>query len=107
MSLLARRPNRSRRRGAALVEFAVVSPILVSLVLGTIEVSRVLQVKQYLTDAARYGARAASRPGASNSDVQAAIKAVVANFNIPASAVTTAVKVNGTTADASTANSGD
>jgi Flp pilus assembly protein TadG len=46
-------------RGAAAVEFALVLPLLVLLLFGIIEFSRVWNLKQTLTDAAREGTRIA------------------------------------------------
>jgi Flp pilus assembly protein TadG len=46
-------------RGAAAVEFALVLPILILLLFGIIEFSRVWNLKQTLTDAAREGTRIA------------------------------------------------
>jgi Flp pilus assembly protein TadG len=46
-----------RRRGAAVVEFALVAPIYFVLVLGTIEFGRCLMVTELLTEAARRGCR--------------------------------------------------
>src|SRR4051794_5901782 len=107
MADCVRRPAGVRRRGAALVEFAVVAPVMVFTVLGTVDVTRALQAKQYLTDAVRHGGRVASRPGVTDSAIQAAVTDVLDNYAIPASAVTTQVKVNGVVANASTARSGD
>jgi Flp pilus assembly protein TadG len=53
----ARRPASSRERGAAFVEFALVVPLLFSLVLGGLTGGIVLSRKQSLTHAAREGAR--------------------------------------------------
>src|SRR6478736_3821864 len=44
-------------RGAALVEFAIILPILLSLVFGIIEFGRAYEVKVQLTGAVREGAR--------------------------------------------------
>jgi Flp pilus assembly protein TadG len=52
-----RNGRRLRRRGAALVEFALVLPVLLLTLLGILELGRVLQVQQVLTNAAREGAR--------------------------------------------------
>src|SRR5947209_283568 len=58
----------NRRWGAAAVEFAIVAPLLVSLVLGLIEFGRVLMVEQILTNAAREGCRTAVLDGSTTSD---------------------------------------
>jgi Flp pilus assembly protein TadG len=50
---------RGRRRGQALVEFALIVPMLLLLVLGVVEFGRAWNVYQTLTDAAREGARTA------------------------------------------------
>ena len=53
-----RRGIRDRRdRGAALVEFAFVLPILLLLIFGIIDLSRAFNAKQELTHATREGAR--------------------------------------------------
>lgn len=49
--------GRNGDRGAAAVEFALVLPVLVLLVLGLIEFSRVFNVQISITNAAREGAR--------------------------------------------------
>src|SRR5258708_4314906 len=49
--------SRAARRGAAIVEMAILAPILLSLMLGMFELSRAMMVKQTLTAAARKGAR--------------------------------------------------
>lgn len=47
-----------RERGAAAVEFALVLPLLIVLVMGIIDFGRVYSAQQTLTNAAREGARA-------------------------------------------------
>jgi Flp pilus assembly protein TadG len=66
-----RRPKHARRKnlGAAAVEFAVVSPLLVMLTFGMIEVSRLVMVKQLLINASREGARLAVLPTANEQQV--------------------------------------
>jgi Flp pilus assembly protein TadG len=66
----------NNRRGAAVVEFAVVAPLLLLLVLGTIEYGRFVMVQQILTNAVREGARQASLDSAT----QAEVIQVVANY---------------------------
>ena len=48
---------RHARRGASAVEFAVIAPIFILLVLGMIELGRGVMVQQILTNASRVGAR--------------------------------------------------
>lgn len=57
---LADRAERSRP-GAAAVEFAVVLPLIVLLLMGTWEVARLVQVHAILTNAAREAARLAAQ----------------------------------------------
>jgi Flp pilus assembly protein TadG len=57
----AMRIQGAQRRGAAAVEFAVVLPVLFTLMLGTWEVGRIVQVQQVLVNAAREGARLAAQ----------------------------------------------
>ncbi len=49
------------RRGAAIVEFAVVSPLLFLLVMGAIDVGQYVNVSQTVSDASREGARLAAQ----------------------------------------------
>lgn len=51
--------SRKKRRGQALVEFALVLPMLAVLLFAIIEFARIWNAKQLLTDAAREGARVA------------------------------------------------
>jgi hypothetical protein len=62
-----------RRKGAAAVEFAVVSPLLFLLLLGLWEVGRIVEVQQVAWNSAREGARDASMG-------QASLQAVAANL---------------------------
>ena len=53
--------RRSDRRGAAAVELAVVSPLLLILFLGLIEVGNLVNVANVVNNASRVGARVAAR----------------------------------------------
>ena len=68
----ARRSQRVRP-GAAAVEFALVAPLLVMLVLGMIEFGRMMMVEQILTNAAREGARKAVLPGVTKTQAESAV----------------------------------
>ncbi|MCG6157478.1 TadE family protein [Rubinisphaera margarita] len=65
-----RKPRDSRRRGAALVEFALVAPLLFTLIFGIIEFGRLLMVQQMITNASREGARQAILDGSSATHVR-------------------------------------
>lgn len=95
------RSARSRRLGAATVEFACVAPLLFSLVLGMIEFGRVMMVQESLTNAAREGARTAVLPGRTTSDAQTAVSNCLTNAGISGANPATV------TPDPSTANPGD
>lgn len=78
MSIVARKLCK-RRSGQALVEFALVVPIFLLLVIGVIEFGRAWNLQQTLTDAAREGARRAVvfDPTLSVAAVNTAIKAKI------------------------------
>jgi hypothetical protein len=85
-----------RRPGQALLEFALVVPILLILVLGVIDFGRAWHAYQVVTDAAREGARlavVAKDPPASLADVEAAVRDALARRNLPSGGATTAVTV--------------
>ncbi len=95
------------RTGTATVEFAVIAPFLVALLLGTVEVTRAIQVKNYLTDTARSGGRLAIQPGTSNADITSNINSILTNDGINSADATITVQVNGATTDARNAIRGD
>ena len=71
--VLSREP---RDQGQALVEFALVVPIFLLLLLGIVEFARAWNVYEVLTDAGREGARRAvvDNPTTTEADVQAVIQ---------------------------------
>ena len=69
--------------GAQLVEFALVLPMLLLVVLGIAEFGFIFQRYEVVTNAAREGARIASLPGYSNADVQARVAAYVTAGRVP------------------------
>ena len=93
--------SRRRRRGAAVVEFAVVAPVFLTLVFGIIEVGRMVMVQQILTNGSRQGARTAILEGATASGVQSAVNTFLANSSISGATVTVTPSV------LSTAKAGD
>ena len=94
---------RKLRRGTAAVEFAVIAPVFVTLTMGMMEVTRAIQVKSYLTDAARSSCRLATQPGSSNSTVTANINTILTSNGLNPSDATITIQVNGNTADVNTA----
>lgn len=68
------RSSRSRRRGAAAVEFALVAPLFFLFVFGIIEFGRMVMVQQVITNASREGARRAVLDGATAVDVTNAVE---------------------------------
>jgi Flp pilus assembly protein TadG len=62
-----------RRSGTAAVELAVVAPVVVILLVGVLEVGRMVQMTQIISNAAREGARKASTGVNTYSDVQTTV----------------------------------
>lgn len=62
-------PKRRRRLGSAIAEFAIVCPILVTVLLGMIELCRGTMVKVILSDAARKGCRTGIQRDKGNNDI--------------------------------------
>src|SRR5438552_3815001 len=89
------------RTGAAMAEFAVVLPVLTVLMLGMIEMTRALQVKNYLADAARSGCRIGVQPATPAAvptnptlkKVTDRVNAVLTSYGIPISSPGTTIKV--------------
>lgn len=70
------------RRGQAVVEFALVLPLVLILVIGVFEFARAWNIQQVLTDAAREGARVAvvgSGAGESAGVISAKVQTAIGN----------------------------
>lgn len=63
-----------RRRAAAAVELAVVTPLLLTMLFGIIEFGYAFTVRQSLATAAREGARLAAMPGTTEAEVRARVE---------------------------------
>jgi Flp pilus assembly protein TadG len=85
------RPSHTRRqafvkksqRGAAVIEFALILPILLILLVGTIDASLALYDKTVITNASREGARAgivARSPPLTDAETQKAVEDVVKHY---------------------------
>lgn len=85
-----RKNRKSNRLGAAVVEFAIVGPLMVMLTMGMMEVGRVVMVKQVMVNASREGARLAILPSSSATEVIALVQSQL-----------TASAINGTTVSVS------
>jgi len=59
--------------GAALIEFAIVLPLMLLVLFGTIDFGLLFQRYQVVTNAAREGARIAVLPGYSDADAEARV----------------------------------
>jgi Flp pilus assembly protein TadG len=77
-------------RGQALIEFALVMPLLLLLVIGIIEFGRAWNAQQALTDAAREGARKAVifDAGTTQQDVEDVVKDALSDARIDPSKAT-------------------
>ena len=73
MVVAVSRPMMPRDAGQSLVEFAILIPILLGVVIGIFEFGRAWNVDQVLTNAGREGARLAVIPTSSVDDVVAAV----------------------------------
>ncbi len=93
MNKYARRTlwNRTCERGAAVVEMAVVTPLLLTLLFGVIEFGNSFMFRQILTNAAREGARtSAIQATADDSAIRTAVRdamSAVGGITIPDSAI--------------------
>jgi Flp pilus assembly protein TadG len=99
------RRGSAKRSGAALVEFAILAPLLFTLILGIIEFGRAMMVTDLLNSAARAGCRTGVLAGSTSDSITSAVTSALTSTGIHGATVS--VLVNGTAADASTAATGD
>ena len=83
-----RSDRRGERRGAAMVEMAVLMPVMVLLVLGMLEASRMCMVAQLLANAAGEGCRVAVSMRKTSQDVTTRVAATLTAAGIAPSLVT-------------------
>lgn len=65
-------------RGAELIEFAIVAPILIFIIAGLVDFGMMFRTYEAVTNAAREGARVGVLPGYDAPDVQARVDAYLA-----------------------------
>ncbi|MEM8866054.1 MAG: TadE/TadG family type IV pilus assembly protein [Planctomycetota bacterium] len=82
-----RRPSTPRRRGAAVVEFAIVAPVFFLVMLGMIEFGRMAMVQQVITNAAREGARIAVLDNSTKARVTNKVKDYLKSSNITSATI--------------------
>ena len=78
-----------RRRGQAVVEFALVLPVFVLMLFAAIEFGRAFYDLHLLTDAARAGARVGSLPERVESDVQSTVNDFIGSVGLSGGCTTT------------------
>ena len=87
--------TRQDRRGAALVEMALTLPVFLMVVLGIIEFGRGMMVTQFVTNAAREGARTAVLTDSTNTSIESLVEDIMSDTaNVPAAQVTTTISVD-------------
>jgi len=74
--------RRSSRSAVVTVEFAIVLPVLIALVVGIVESCNLIYVKQALTVSAYEGARAAIVKGMTQTDIEARCNQVLTDRKI-------------------------
>lgn len=79
---------RKKRRGAAVVEFALVAPVFFLLVFGMIEFGRMVMVQQVITNASREGARVAVLDGTTTPEAVTAVQNYLQSASISGATVT-------------------
>ena len=71
-----------RRRGLAIIEAALILPILLILTFGMIEYSWMFLKSQNITNAARAGARIAATADGTNAQVTAQVASLMTSYNL-------------------------
>ncbi len=87
-----RKTQSNRRRGSAVLDAALVFPIMLSLTFGCVEYGYYFFVKHTLQGAAREGARAAVTPGSTNTDVNTAVNNAMAPTGIASNKYTITIR---------------
>jgi Flp pilus assembly protein TadG len=78
---------RKKRQGAAAVEFAVIAPVFLLVILGMMEIGRVIMVRQIMVNASREGARLAVVDGSTSSSVSSTVQTYLRSAGIKTATV--------------------
>ena len=95
------RRRRKGERGSELIEFALVFPMLLMVVLAIVDFGFLFQRYEVVTNAAREGARVAVLPGYTTSDIQARVTSYATAGGLP-TAPTVSIAATTITAGSST-----
>ncbi|MCH7729705.1 MAG: pilus assembly protein [Planctomycetes bacterium] len=103
-----RSTKRGQRRGAAVIEFAVVAPLFLLLLAGIIEFGQAFRIEHMLSNAARRGTRSAIVHGATSSEVEQKVKTqCMRTIGVDEEGVTVRITVNGIDSEIELAEEGD
>ena len=83
LQLIQRRIACESERGAELIEFALVLPLLLLIILGIVDFGFMFQRFEVVTNAAREGARIAVLPGYATADVEARVQNYLTTGGVP------------------------
>ena len=87
-----------KREGQALVEFAMIVPLILFILMGTIELGRAWSAKQIVTSAAREGGRTGILPASTTTEVETAVTNYVTGAGLTGTTVVTTEGVGATVA---------
>lgn len=80
--------NNSKRRGLALIELAIVLPLLLAITFGVMEYGWMFLKANQIANAARQGARVGARPNATAATITTAVNNAMTAGSMPTSAYT-------------------
>ncbi len=81
----ALKAKRGETRGIAIIETAIILPLVLLLTMGLLEYGWMFVKIQQITNAARQGARVGARADVTNAEVQAAVLGVMTSANLETS----------------------
>ena len=93
MAMMKRRPHWLRDEGSELIEFALVTPILILLLAGIFDFGMMFRSYEAVTNAAREGARVGVLPGYADADVQTRVNDYLAGSGLTGPRVITVTSI--------------